>query len=115
MIRGTCQAAGFSERCFPALLLKLLDPAQPLDEDRFHLTFRMVGNQKVVLLSRFKNHTIFMGFRNGTDRNVQVSLTRASEMKSGTGKFELARATANHLLMCSLISHRMIMRNREAS
>jgi hypothetical protein len=97
-----------------ALLLKLLDPAQPLAEDRFHLTFGVIGNQKVILFSGFKDHTIFIGFHNRTDWNVQVSLIRAFEMKSDTRKFELSGATAKHLFMCSLISHRMVMGSRGA-
>jgi len=74
----------------------------------------MIGNQKVIPLSRFKNHTILMDSGNETDRNVQVSLVRASEVECGTRKFELASAPAKRLLMRSLIFYRMVVRSREA-
>lgn len=50
----------------------------------------MIGNQEVILLSRSEKHTIFVGARSGTYRNVKVSLVRASDVERGTRKFKLA-------------------------
>ena len=72
----------------------------------------MIGNQEVILLSRSEKHTIFVGARYGTDRNVKVSLVRATEVERGTRKFKLASAAAKRLLVCRLKPHSMVMHSR---